>query len=187
MMRCRPTNRLTSSTTAKPRCCCYLPDLAGKAEALEPLLGSDLAYQSTGHMDELCDPGPASGPAAATALHRECAVLYTSGSTGKPKGCILANDYFLLSGRRYVELGGLCSLEPGCERLVTPLPLVHMNAMACSTVAMIMAGGCLIQLDRFHPRSWWQIVRDSRASIAALPRRDARHAAGHGAGGRHRR
>ncbi|RLA58479.1 MAG: ATP-dependent acyl-CoA ligase, partial [Gammaproteobacteria bacterium] len=26
-------------------------------------------------------------------------------------------------------------------------------------------GGCLIQLDRFHPRSWWQTVRDSRASI----------------------
>jgi acyl-CoA synthetase (AMP-forming)/AMP-acid ligase II len=143
----------------------YLPDLAGKVAALEPLLGSELAYQSTCDMDELCDPGPAAGTAAAPALHSECAVLYTSGSTGKPKGCILANEYFLLSGRRYVELGGLCSLEPGCERLVTPLPLVHMNAMACSTVAMIMAGGCLIQLDRFHPRSWWQTVRDSRASI----------------------
>jgi acyl-coenzyme A synthetase/AMP-(fatty) acid ligase len=40
-----------------------------------------------------------------------------------------------------------------------------MNAMACSTLAMVMTGGCLIQLDRFHPRSWWQTVRASRASI----------------------
>jgi len=98
-------------------------------------------------------------------LQRECAVLYTSGSTGKPKGCILSNDYFLRSGRRYVELGGLCALEPGRERLATPLPLVHMNAMACSTLAMVMTGGCLVQLDRFHPRSWWPTVRTSRASI----------------------
>jgi acyl-coenzyme A synthetase/AMP-(fatty) acid ligase len=30
---------------------------------------------------------------------------------------------------------------------------------------MIMTAGCLIQLDRFHPRSWWQTVREARASI----------------------
>jgi acyl-CoA synthetase (AMP-forming)/AMP-acid ligase II len=142
----------------------YLPDLADTLDNLKPLLSGQMAYQDTGHMDQLCAPtAPASGDPPA--LHSECALLYTSGSTGKPKGCILTNEYFLLSGRRYVELGGLCAMEAGSERLVTPLPLVHMNAMACSTIAMIMSGGCLIQLDRFHPRSWWQTVRDSRASI----------------------
>jgi acyl-coenzyme A synthetase/AMP-(fatty) acid ligase len=30
---------------------------------------------------------------------------------------------------------------------------------------MVMTGGCIIPLDRFHPRSWWQTVRDSRATI----------------------
>jgi acyl-coenzyme A synthetase/AMP-(fatty) acid ligase len=30
---------------------------------------------------------------------------------------------------------------------------------------VITAGGCLVQLDRFHPKSWWQSVRDSRATI----------------------
>ena len=95
----------------------------------------------------------------------ECALLYTSGSTGKPKGCILSNEYFVEFGRWYAELGGLCALTPGQERLLTPLPMVHMNAMAVSTMGMICTGGCVIQLDRFHPSSWWQTVRESGATV----------------------
>ena len=142
----------------------YLPDLAAKLDPLLPLLENPVSLQSTATADA---PAPAPSPAAGTSpmLQTECALLYTSGSTGKPKGCILTNEYYLLTGRRYTEMGGLCPIKPGAERLITPLPLVHMNAMACSTVAMVMSGGCLIQLDRFHPRSWWQSVRESRATI----------------------
>ena len=95
----------------------------------------------------------------------ECALLYTSGSTGKPKGCILDNNYFLYAGYWYNSIGGLMELKRGQERLLTPLPLNHMNAMACSSMAMIMSGGCIIQLDRFHPKTWWQSVKSSRATI----------------------
>ena len=95
----------------------------------------------------------------------ECALLYTSGTTGKPKGCLLSNFYFLNVGRRYVDEGGLCTLRPGEERLITPLPLFHMNALAVSTMAMILTAGCVVQLDRFHPKSWWRDVVRSRATI----------------------
>lgn len=95
----------------------------------------------------------------------ECALLYTSGSTGKPKACILNNSYFLHAGEWYNGLDGLVSLRQGQERLLTPLPLTHMNAMAVSSMAMIMSAGCIVQLDRFHPREWWQTVRESRATI----------------------
>src|SRR3954470_4308973 len=95
----------------------------------------------------------------------ECALLYTSGTTGKPKGCLLSNFYFLNIGQRYVEEGGLCTLRFGEERLITPLPLFHMNALACSTTAMILSAGCVVQLDRFHPRTWWREVVASRATI----------------------
>jgi acyl-CoA synthetase (AMP-forming)/AMP-acid ligase II len=37
--------------------------------------------------------------------------------------------------------------------------------MAYSTMAMVTTGGCLIVLDRFHPKSWWDSVRESRATI----------------------
>jgi acyl-CoA synthetase (AMP-forming)/AMP-acid ligase II/acetyl-CoA acetyltransferase len=95
----------------------------------------------------------------------ECALLYTSGTTGKPKGCLLSNAYFLGAGRRYLAEGGLCAVREGEDRLITPLPLFHMNALAFSTTAMILSGGCLIQLDRFHPRTWWRDVAGSGATI----------------------
>jgi acyl-CoA synthetase (AMP-forming)/AMP-acid ligase II len=94
----------------------------------------------------------------------ECALLYTSGTTGRPKGCVLSNDYYLRAGRWYATVGGLCELHEG-DRLITPLPLNHVNAMAFSTMAMIAIGGCIVQLDRFHPRTWWASVRESQATI----------------------
>lgn len=98
-------------------------------------------------------------------VESECALLYTSGTTSRPKGCMLSNAYFLAAGRWYIDAGGLCTVRVGEDRLLTPLPMVHMNAMAFSTMAMIMAGGCIIPLDRFHPTKFWESVRTSRASI----------------------
>ena len=95
----------------------------------------------------------------------ECALLYTSGTTGKPKGCVLSNDYFLRAGQWYLDAGGLSAIQLGTDRLITPLPMVHMNAMAFSTMAMMLSGGCIVPLDRFHPRSWGDSVRASRATI----------------------
>jgi acyl-CoA synthetase (AMP-forming)/AMP-acid ligase II len=112
-------------------------------------------------------PAPRPAPKAAEPITRasECALLYTSGTTGRPKGCVLSNDYYLLAGEWYATIGGLCTLREGQERLVTPLPLTHMNSMAYSAMAMVITGGCLVQLDRFHPGSWWQTVRDTRATV----------------------
>ncbi|MEM7019049.1 MAG: AMP-binding protein, partial [Pseudomonadota bacterium] len=98
-------------------------------------------------------------------LANECALLYTSGTTGKPKGCMLSNEYFISTGRWYLELGGYCALQPGQDRLITPLPMYHMNAMAVSTMAMLMTGSCIVPLDRFHPTTWWQSIRECDATI----------------------
>jgi acyl-CoA synthetase (AMP-forming)/AMP-acid ligase II len=95
----------------------------------------------------------------------ECALLYTSGTTGRPKGCVLPNEYFLYAGHWYANAGGLIALNQGSERMLTPLPIFHMNAMAYSAMAMVTTGGCLIALDRFHPKSWWASVRASGATI----------------------
>jgi acyl-CoA synthetase (AMP-forming)/AMP-acid ligase II len=104
---------------------------------------------------------PCGGPIAGA---QEAALLYTSGTTGTPKGCILTQEYFQQIGRLYVSLGGYCAFRLGQERLITPLPVTHMNALGCSLMAVLLTGGCLIQLDRFHPSSWWRSVRESRAT-----------------------
>ena len=111
--------------------------------------------------ENLAAPPPAPAPGEAA----ECALLYTSGTTGKPKGCLLSDFYFLNAGQRYLDEGGLCEVRHGVERLITPLPLFHMNALAVSSTAMILAAGCVVQLDRFHPRTWWRDVAESRATI----------------------
>lgn len=111
-------------------------------------------------------PAPFGGPHPSRAgdASSECALLYTSGTTGQPKGCVLTNTYYLYSGDWYRDVGGLIDLRTGRERMITPLPLFHMNAMAVSLMAMLSVGGCLTMLDRFHPRSWWDSVKESRAT-----------------------
>jgi len=114
------------------------------------------------------DPRSSERPAAALetpSATSECALLYTSGTTGRPKGCILPNEYYLWAGHWYAGLGGLCEIRQGTERMITPLPLTHMNAMACSAMCMMLTGGCLVAVDRFHPGSWWDSVRESQATV----------------------
>ncbi|KPP88388.1 MAG: crotonobetaine/carnitine-CoA ligase [Rhodobacteraceae bacterium HLUCCO07] len=136
-------------------------------------------------------PAPRAGGALAggAGVRAEAAMLYTSGTTGQPKGCVLPNEYFLMAGRWYAEAGGLCALSEDGERMITPLPIFHMNAMAYSLMAMIAVGGCLTALDRFHPRTWWQSVRESGATclhylgvmpsmLMGLPESDADRAHG---------
>ena len=134
--------------------------------------GSDVSGSDASGLDASGDAAPPAARCAPPRAHEpvgvatECALLYTSGTTGRPKGCMLSNDYFLRAGRWYAALDGLGAVRRDAERVITPLPLSHMNAMAFSTMLVLTAGGCLVQLDRFHPGSWWQSVRDSRATIA---------------------
>jgi len=145
-----------------------LPERAADLRAAAQRAG--IAFEAVAIGDDAAFmPPPAAAPApfAARAIdaQTECALLYTSGTTGRPKGCMLNNAYFLRAGQWYAGLGGLCIVRQDAERVITPLPLNHVNAMAFSTMVVLIAGGCLIQLDRFHPSRWWHCVRETRATI----------------------
>ena len=109
----------------------------------------------------LDDPPPAGS--AATPTNAPCST--PRAPPASRRAACSSNFYFLNVGRRYLAEGGLCALRDGEERLITPLPLFHMNALAVSTTAMILTAGCVVQLDRFHPKTWWRDVVDSRATI----------------------
>ncbi len=142
-----------------------LPDYADKArKAIE----SSTLSVNVVLIDVQTVPGPGlpgDTRAQQSAGELPAAILYTSGTTGKPKGCVLSNDFFFCVGDWYVGIGGHLSMDEGSERAITPLPLFHTNALTWTTMAMMMTGGCIIQLDRFHPSSWWETVRDSGATI----------------------
>jgi acyl-CoA synthetase (AMP-forming)/AMP-acid ligase II len=95
----------------------------------------------------------------------ECALLFTSGTTGKPKGCVLSNFYFLHLARWYGAQGGLAAIHDGGEIAASPLPVFHMNALACSTTGMILKGGAVVPLDRFHAGRWWRSIAEAKATI----------------------
>ena len=142
-----------------------LPGRAADLDAAATQAGAALATWETGPSP--CPPAlvPAARAGAPIDGATECALLYTSGTTGRPKGCVLSNAYFLAIGHWYAALDGVCEVRRDAERIITPLPLNHVNAMAFSLMAVLVAGGCLIQLDRFHPQTWWQSVRESGATI----------------------
>ena len=123
---------------------------------------ADIPVMDTASMSHLPPCNETAEPGAPD-KDTEVAVLYTSGTTGTPKGCMLSNEYFTCMGEWYANIDGYCRLAYGEERMLTPLPLVHMNAL-CSMMAMIMSGGCIIQLDRFHASTWWETVRESGAT-----------------------
>lgn len=148
---------------AEPALIVTIPSRAEDLHRAAQAAGIDLAVIALGETP----PAPRKGAEVADAAEgaaREAAVLYTSGTTGQPKGCVLSNAYFFESGDWYAGLGGIAKLTEDGERMITPLPIFHMNAMACSFTVMIALGGCLTALDRFHPRSWWDDVRAARAT-----------------------
>jgi acyl-coenzyme A synthetase/AMP-(fatty) acid ligase len=142
-----------------------LPSRQGDLQAAAHQAGVDCATVDAEAACLPAAPRPAPLAGSSPGPDTECALLYTSGTTGQPKGCCLSNAYFLHAGRWYAELDGVCAVRPGRERIITPLPLNHVNAMAFSAMVVLTAGGCLVQLDRFHPKTWWHSVRDSAATI----------------------
>ena len=88
--------------------------------------------------------------------------IYTSGTTGRPKGVLQPHRNYVLTGegfRHWLELG------PG-DRLMTPLPLFHVNAQAYSTMGTLASEATLVLLERFSVSGFWSEARRHQATQA---------------------
>ncbi|MFE7315929.1 AMP-binding protein [Streptomyces sp. NPDC057555] len=87
-------------------------------------------------------------------------IQYTSGTTGSPKGCLLPHHYWLsLAGSLVTEFP---RLGPD-DTLLTCQPFHYIDPQ-WNVAAALLAGSRLVVLDRFHPTTFWQKVREHRVT-----------------------
>ncbi len=95
-------------------------------------------------------------------------IIYTFGTTGKPKGCLLTHGNLIANARQisiWMNFGQR-------DRLLTVMPLFHMNAVSVTTLSPLYAGGSTVISPKFSASRFWQIISDygvtSFGSVATM-------------------
>ncbi len=95
-------------------------------------------------------------------------IIYTSGTTGKPKGCLLTHGNVIANARQISEWLNFTAQD----RLLTIMPLFHMNAVSVTTMSALYAGGSTVVSPKFSASRFWQIISDyqitSFGSVATM-------------------
>jgi long-chain acyl-CoA synthetase len=98
----------------------------------------------------------------------EAIIIYTSGTTGKPKGCLLTHGNVIANARQISRWLGFTEND----RLLSVMPLFHMNAVSVTTMAALYAGGSTVISPKFSASRFWKIVSDyqvtSFGSVATM-------------------
>lgn len=84
----------------------------------------------------------------------EAIIIYTSGTTGKPKGCLLTHGNLIANARQITKWLGFGT----DDRLLTVMPLFHMNAVTVTTMTALYAGGSTVVSQKFSASRFWDIV-----------------------------
>lgn len=88
-------------------------------------------------------------------------ILYTSGTTGNPKGVMCPHRYYKNLGLAILKNLNLTK----DDRLLTVLPLFHMNAQTLATMGSLISQSSLVLLERFSASSFWSDVKKYEATI----------------------
>ncbi|MFZ5556294.1 MAG: AMP-binding protein [Pseudomonadota bacterium] len=87
-------------------------------------------------------------------------LMYTSGTTGLPKGALLTHKA-VISGGLFVTQAH--ELQPG-DRVLSSLPLYHINGQIVTAVAPLTHGGCVIMPRRFSVSQFWELADAHKAT-----------------------
>ncbi|MEO6656448.1 MAG: long-chain fatty acid--CoA ligase [Pyrinomonadaceae bacterium] len=87
-------------------------------------------------------------------LEDDAIIIYTSGTTGKPKGCLLTHGNLIANARQIAEWMGFGE----SDRLLTIMPLFHMNAVSVTTMTALYAGGSTVVSPKFSASRFWDII-----------------------------
>jgi long-chain acyl-CoA synthetase len=108
------------------------------------------------------DPGLARSTGAASNAPLDPAapamLMYTSGTTGAPKGAVLSHANLIHAG---MTVGAAHALTPA-DRVLSSLPLYHVNGLVIATVSPLCAGGSIVMPHKFSVSQWWTLVERYR-------------------------
>ncbi|MGI8638914.1 MAG: class I adenylate-forming enzyme family protein [Pyrinomonadaceae bacterium] len=95
-------------------------------------------------------------------------IIYTSGTTGKPKGCLLTHQNLIANARQITEWLGFGEND----RLLTIMPLFHMNAVSVTTMTALYASASTVVSPKFSASRFWEIISEykitSFGSVATM-------------------
>jgi long-chain acyl-CoA synthetase len=87
-------------------------------------------------------------------------IIYTSGTTGKPKGCLLTHGNLIANAKQITEWLGFGE----SDRLLSVMPLFHMNAVSVTTMTALYAGASTVVSPKFSASRFWNIISDYRVT-----------------------
>lgn len=77
----------------------------------------------------------------------EAVVVYTSGMGGRTMGAVLTHRNLLANARATVSAAHLTADDD----VLAPLPFAHLFGLTITGLAVLLAGGAVTPMDRFHP------------------------------------
>ena len=144
-----------------------IENIRGDLPDLKAIITFDDYAEATREIAGFTGLSPAGTPEAC-APDDDAIIIYTSGTTGKPKGCLLTHGNIISNARQISEW---LHFTPA-DRLLTIMPLFHMNAVSVTTMSALYAGGSTVISPRFSASQFWKIISDyqitSFGSVATM-------------------
>jgi long-chain acyl-CoA synthetase len=132
------------------------PEFIERLETLQPR-ERPVALRPT-DPDRLDLPAARNAPLAAVTEASPAMLMYTSGTTGQPKGVLLSHGNMIHAGTAVASWQSLSA----DDRVLSSLPLYHINGQSIATVAPVVSGGSIVMPHRFSAREWWPLVERYR-------------------------
>jgi acyl-CoA synthetase (AMP-forming)/AMP-acid ligase II len=122
---------------------------------MEPFCAAGITLVDVDEDEVTPSAQPFVAPASIEA-HSPALLMYTSGTTGQPKGAMLTHRNLLHTAETASAWHGLTAQD----RVLSSLPLYHINGQCIATLAPFVSGGSIVCPHKFSVSAWWNWVRD---------------------------
>jgi long-chain acyl-CoA synthetase len=134
------------------------PEFVERIQGLLVRTGATVDVRATDPDAPALDGGMATVELARIGRRSPAMLIYTSGTTGLPKGALLSHGNIVYAGDAVVA----AHLLAPADRVLSSLPMYHVNGLCIAMVSPLMAGGSVVLPHRFSVSQWWRLVERYR-------------------------